>query len=383
MRFERKAVKPWVRSLNTRVERVVNRAVRARDRSLGAVGLGGRAADYDDENYEFVGGPAENLRKKHYDKSLRLLWKAEEHAPWSSFRDLTRAEKRLADMAEQAMSDAERKERRRIQSAEFREMLKREYTLEERQALAAVLSAIGHGEAYAWLVAAQNLQDVKGTGSKAAVSMQVLEEAKHFLVLRELLQALDVEIPRLNVWEYLLLEGCLKADGMDKFFGMNVVVEGIAIGIFGMLSELPGMEILRMFHLDEARHTALPSNYFEEHPLSWWQQVSPVARVRRLKMVLPTIPMLMAMEADAAVLGIDAFDFGGSVIRKLTILADRVGYQLAIPFPTLHRVLNGIFNAYCSVTRNDHAWRDFIAMETTKGAEPLRIEREVFFGAPA
>ena len=54
-----------------------------------------------------------------------------------------------------------------------------------------LLTPVAHGEAYAWLVAADLLQDVKSTGARAAFTMQVLEEAKHFVVLRELIQAFD------------------------------------------------------------------------------------------------------------------------------------------------------------------------------------------------
>jgi len=380
MQLPKRSVKPWVRTWNRRVERAVNRAVRTRDRALGAVRLGGRAADYDDEAYEFIGGASERMRAKHYDKSLRLLWKAEQHAPWSSFRDCTPLERELLSMADQALDDAERVERARIQTDDFRQMLKDTYTEREREALAAILSAIGHGEAYAWLVASETLREVKSTGAKAAVSMQILEEAKHFVVLRELIGALDVEIPRLQVWEYLLLENALKANDMEKLFGMNVVVEGIAIGIFGMLASMPGLEILRLFHLDESRHTALPSNYFKEFPLTWWQKNSPRRRARRLWMVLPTIPMMMGLEADAAELGIDSFEFGGSVIRKISILAERVGFLIPMPFPVLHQGLNQLFNAYCRVTRDDHEWVDFVQAETTTERRALRIEREVFSG---
>ena len=53
-------------------------------------------------------------------------------------------------------------------------------------------------EAYAWLVSASLLTQVQSTGAKAAVTMQVMEEAKHFVVLRELIQAFGVDVPRLR-----------------------------------------------------------------------------------------------------------------------------------------------------------------------------------------
>ena len=89
MQFEKRQVNPRAVAINREVERVANRAIRAYDRLKTRVGLRGRAAAYDDVAYEFVGGARDALRMKHYDKSLRLLWKAEQAAPWSSFRDAT------------------------------------------------------------------------------------------------------------------------------------------------------------------------------------------------------------------------------------------------------------------------------------------------------
>ena len=63
---------------NRQLERVVNQVVRRRDAILARARLGGRKAAYDDHAFEFEGGPGDPLRHKHYDKSLRLLWKAED-----------------------------------------------------------------------------------------------------------------------------------------------------------------------------------------------------------------------------------------------------------------------------------------------------------------
>ncbi len=371
-------VNPRAVAMNRGVERVLNRLVRTRDRWLERAHLGGRRAKYDDEHYEFVGGARDALRKKHYDKSLRLLWKAEAAAPWSSFRDQTEAERQLAAMALRALSTEERAARERMRSADFRALLDRTYTPRQKQAIVAILSAIGHGEAYAWLVSASLLGEVKSTGAKAAVTAQVLEEAKHFVVMRELVEAFGVPVPRQSAWEYVLLEGILGARGLQKFFGMNVVVETIALSIFGLLAELPGLEILRLFHLDESRHTALPENYLREFPLTRWQRRSPVQRFRRLAMALPTLPLIGLLEEDLAELGVDAFDFGGSVLRKVVRLSERAGFDLLAPGPVLLRDLNALFNAYCKLTRKDHRFRDFMTADTTRDAESAAVERAVF-----
>ncbi|MBX7193710.1 MAG: hypothetical protein K1X94_16765 [Sandaracinaceae bacterium] len=364
--------------LNLGVERLVNRLVRTSDAVAERLHLGGRAAKYDDVHYEFEGGAADSLRKKHYDKSLRLLWKGEAAMPWSTFRDMSEHERELVDLAERNMSDDERAIRKRITSDEFKALLDREYTVEQKRAIVAILSAIGHGEAYAWLVSASLLHEVKSTGAKAALTMQVLEEAKHFVVMRELMQAFGVGVPRQSAWEYLLLEGALKAKGLDKFFAMNVLVEGIALSIFGVLSTLPGLEVLRLFHLDESRHTALPLNYFREFPMSRWEKRSPIGRIRRISMTLPTLPLVMLLEPHFAVLGIDAFDFAGSVMRKVTLLSERAGFLQGEEAEAQTKFFNDVFNAYCRATRERHTDKDFMSAETTTGKAELAVEREAF-----
>ncbi len=378
MEFKKITVNETAQKVNETSERYLNMLVRGLDNALGAVGIGGRKADYDDEHYEFVGGANDELRKKHYDKSLRLLWKAEQHASWSSFHDLTRDEEMLMKMADDALNENEKREVARIKTAEFKALLNREYTPAQKQAIVNILSLIGHGEAYAWLVSNEVLRDVKSTGAKAALTMQVLEEAKHFVVLRELIQAFDTEIPRLPVYEYMMLEGTLKSRGLEKFFGMNVLVEGIALSIFGALSKFPGLEVLQMFHLDESRHCALPTNYLKTQPLTWWEKNNPAATVKRFFMVLPAIPLAMKMEKDFAELGIDVFEFGGSLVRKVINLAYRVGFHLPMPQENMKAFVNYMFNAYCSATREDHKFREFLDSESTLGEAELAVEREVF-----
>jgi hypothetical protein len=328
-----------------------------------------------------VGGASDGLRKKHYDKSLRLLWKAEKHAPWLSFADNSKVERELEEMALRSMTDEEKEARRRLSMPEFKALLNREYTQREKEAIVAVLSAIGHGEAYAWLVSASLLSEVKSTGARAALTMQVMEEAKHFVVMRELLQAFDVPIPRQSAWEYLFLEWVLKSKGLEKFFGMNVAVEGIALSFFGMMSTMPGLEILRLFHLDESRHTALPSNYFKEFPMTEWQKRNPMARLHRLKVILPAVALIPYLEEDLAELGIDAFEFGGSVLAKVSFLAERSGFYLPVPRGPLLSGLNNLFNAYCRVTRSGHDFRDYHEADTTCGEAERSVERELFHGA--
>lgn len=360
------------------VEKVLNFALRNKDRVFSMLGLQGRKANYDDHHYEFIGGAQDDLRRKHYDKSFRLLWKGEQGAPWSTFRDCTPEEKMLLSMAEKVSDDEDRRIRKRITSQEFRDFLKATYTERERQAIVNVLSLIGHGEAYAWLVSAELLNEVHSTGGRAALTMQVMEEAKHFVVLRELIHAFDVPVPRMNAFEYLWLEWIFKSKGVEKFFGMNVQVETIALSLFGLMSTMPGLEVLKLFHRDEARHTALPGNYLKEFPLTTWQKYSPYNQFTRMRTLLPALGVLLYVEEDLAEIGIDVFEFGGSLLRKLTTLAERAGFMIPGQGERLMPVINGLFNAYCSATREGFTPKDFTNAETTGGAEELALEREMF-----
>ena len=265
-----------------------------------------------------------------------------------------------------------------MKSDEFKNFLNQEYTKEEKQAIVNILSLIGHGEAYAWLVSNEVLRDVESTGAKAAVTMQVMEEAKHFVVLRELIYAFDVEVPRMPVWLYLILEGTLKSEGLEKFFGMNVLVEAFAMSMFGSMSSLPGLEILTLFHRDESRHTGLPTNYFKTKAMTWFEKVNPFSMMNRLRLFLPAIPLAMNLEKEFAVLGMDVFEFIGSMGRKIINLAYKVGFYLPIPKDNLKQVLNAIFNSYCKVMREDYKYVDFLNCEATTGEEELEIEKEVF-----
>ncbi|MDF1565930.1 MAG: hypothetical protein P1V51_23040 [Deltaproteobacteria bacterium] len=381
MRFEQLPVSERATRINRGLEEATNRFLRTYDRVLGLAHLGGRKAPYDDEHYEFVGGASDTLRRKVYDKSLRLLWKAEKNAPYLSFKDASEVEKSLVASAEKSLSREESEVRAQLTLPEFKARLDAEYTPRQKQAIVNILTPIGHGEAYAWLVSAELLGSVKSTGARAALTMQVLEEAKHFVVLRELIQAFDVPVPRQSAWEYLFLERVLKADGLEKFFGMNILVEGIALSLFGVLGHLPGLEMLALFHLDEARHTGLPTNYFSEFPMGPWEKHNPRARLARLNMLLPALALIPHLEEDFAELGIDALEFGGSTLRKVAALVEKSGYPLPLPRPLLMGALNELFNLYGRATRTGHHHVDYLAAEVTRDPAQLEVERELFGAA--
>ena len=120
MRFEELRVSTKVVKANRLLESVSNNVIRTYHRLLDGIGLEGRKANYDDINYEFIGGAQDVIRKRHYDKSLRLLWKAESTMPFLDFDDCTAQERLLQTHAMSSMSEAEKKHVERLSLDEYR-----------------------------------------------------------------------------------------------------------------------------------------------------------------------------------------------------------------------------------------------------------------------
>src|SRR5690606_23422354 len=121
-----------------------------------------------------------------------------------------------------------------------------------------------------------------------------------------------------------------------------------------------------------------PQNYFKEFPMTRRQQTNRRARRRRLGMALPTLPLVLLLEEDLAVLGIDAFEFAGSVMRKVSQLSERAGFLMPSPPDVMLGRFNAIFNAYCRLTRPGHQHRDFMTADTSRDAVVARVEHDVF-----
>lgn len=346
-----------------------------------------RALPYDDRTATFSGGDVAPMIRRNYEKSLANLWKAEVVAPFLGFQDASGEERRrraaasspdpvTREAAEEidGLTDA-------IDSKGFERTLRQHYSPRERRALAQLLSVICHGEAYALFVSASLLPVVNGTGPKLGMAMQVMEEAKHFIVMRTLVRKIEQIHPQV-VWDFVLLEEILRAAPMDRLFGMNVVVESIAMNFFGAFSSYPGLErVLPRFHLDESRHSAFPVSYAEEGGLDTREVNSLAARRRRLQLILPLIPLLIHLEPAARAVGMDIFEFGGFAFEKVVRLAGRAGYLLPFSPRDVLRIYNVGVNLGCRIMDPGRyeAVHDFTRPRTYRASREIRrIEAEVF-----
>ncbi len=129
-------------------------------------------------------------------------------------------------------------------------------------ALARVLSGLMWGELVAWRVAAQLADRLEGLEAKLAATSQAHDEARHFYVMHDYLEALEVPIPPLDISTRHLLEMVLRTDRLpEKLVGMQLFIETMALTLFKTLRELDVEPVLTalmpLYERDEARHVGL------------------------------------------------------------------------------------------------------------------------------
>ena len=130
----------------------------------------------------------------------------------------------------------------------------------QRQALLSwVLSQILHGEQGALYAASQVMQAVPWLDAKLLGASQVMDEARHVEVFHRYLQQKLERMWDVNDNLYVLIEALMQDTRWDvKFLGMQIMVEGFALGAFATIRKLTKepllKSILTQVITDEARH---------------------------------------------------------------------------------------------------------------------------------
>src|SRR5262245_38543943 len=135
-------------------------------------------------------------------------------------------------------------------------------SVDDKKALARVFSGLMWGELAAWKISAQLADRLTDVEAKMAATSQAHDEARHFDVLHDYLEQLDIEIPSLDRATRYLLEAVLSTESMaEKLVGMQLFVETMALTMFKMVRELQVepilSELLLYYERDEARHVGL------------------------------------------------------------------------------------------------------------------------------
>ncbi len=132
------------------------------------------------------------------------------------------------------------------------------------------LSQFLHGEQGALFAAAQVTEAVQFFDGKLYGATQVMDEARHVEVFHRYLDTKLEKLYQINDNLFVIIDALMTDSRWDmKFLGMQIMVEGLALGAFGTLYKMTAepllKELLRYVIQDEARHVHYGVLALREH----------------------------------------------------------------------------------------------------------------------
>ena len=132
------------------------------------------------------------------------------------------------------------------------------------------LSQFLHGEQGALFAAAQVTEAVQFFDGKFYGATQVMDEARHVEVFHRYLDTKIDKIYQINDNLFVIIDALMSDGRWDmKFLGMQIMVEGLALGAFGTLFKITKepllRELLKNVIRDEARHVHYGVLALREH----------------------------------------------------------------------------------------------------------------------
>jgi hypothetical protein len=128
-----------------------------------------------------------------------------------------------------------------------------------------ILSQLLHGEQGALMVAGELVAAVPDYEAKLYVASQAMDEARHVEVFARYIRKLDKIYPAQPVLKDILAKIVKTPHWQSKMVGMQVILEGLALGTFINVRAATGCELLRELLTyvtkDEARHVAFGNLY--------------------------------------------------------------------------------------------------------------------------
>jgi hypothetical protein len=133
-----------------------------------------------------------------------------------------------------------------------------------------MLSQFLHGEQGALMAAAQVTEAVQFFDGKLYGGTQVVDEARHVEVFHRYLDTKLEKLYQINDNLFVIIDALMVDSRWDmKFLGMQIMVEGLALGAFGTLYRLTRepllKHLLKMVIQDEARHVHYGVLALREH----------------------------------------------------------------------------------------------------------------------
>ena len=135
----------------------------------------------------------------------------------------------------------------------------REKSTQKHALLAWMLSQFLHGEQGALFAAAQVTEAVPWLDAKLFGSTQVVDEGRHVEVFHGYLSKKLEKLYDINDNLYVVVDAIMSDSRWDlKFLGMQIMIEGLALGAFGTIRQVTKepllRDILKYVITDEARH---------------------------------------------------------------------------------------------------------------------------------
>ena len=187
-----------------------------------------------------------------YSKAKKLQWDAEQHLDWTTPIDPSRP---LIDEDRFGMTQLP--------------FVQRMSTAQQdglRAHIAAYqLSQFMHGEQGALMTAAALTHAVPDYEGKLYAATQTMDEARHVEVFARYIQKLAIVYPMAPGLKALIDKTLTAGSWIKVAIGMNMVVEGLALGAFQNMRRATSCELLRSILegvlRDEARHVAFGGTY--------------------------------------------------------------------------------------------------------------------------
>jgi hypothetical protein len=180
----------------------------------------------------------------------------------------------------------------------------------ERSALARVFSIIMWGELAAWKISAQLADRIVPLEGKLAAASQVHDEARHFYVMHDYLEALGERPKKMDFWARHVVEMTLATDNLaKKLLGMQLTIETIALTIFQRVRELGAepvlSELLVYYERDEARHVGLGVQMLPALMAKMTVTEHVDIALFQLHLLVSTLASLKSIEPDLLSIGVD------------------------------------------------------------------------------
>ena len=141
----------------------------------------------------------------------------------------------------------------------WRKLSERQRAEQKHAILAWLLSQFLHGEQGALFAAAQVTEAVPWLDAKLYGSTQVVDEGRHVEVFHTYLTTKLEKLYTIDDNLYVVIDALMIDSRWDmKFLGMQIMIEGLALGAFGAIRQVTGepllRDLLRYVITDEARH---------------------------------------------------------------------------------------------------------------------------------